>query len=177
MNKKMIWTIVLAVAAAAGLAMAQEQEVPVQVAAPAASVTVEEAVMCTGVVDRVPQGVPQAAAPAETPAETPADPTAAAQPPVAAQTPAAEPVAAAEPAFAIGKVYCFTKVTTTAPTTIKHVWYFGGTAVHTMELAIGGSPWRTWSNKTVAPGMTGSWKVEIQDASGAVLKTLTFSVN
>jgi len=166
MNKKLMWTIVLAVAAVSGLAMAQEQEVPVQVAAPAASVTVEEAVMCTGVVDRVPQGVPQAAAPAE----TPADPTAAAQPP------AAEPAAAAEPAFAVGKVYCFTKVTTTAPTTIKHVWYFGDKAVHTMELAIGGSPWRTWSNKTVPPEMTGSWKVEIQDASGAVLKTLTFSV-
>jgi hypothetical protein len=159
MKNKTFLAIVLATAAAAGLglAMVQEQQTPPPAAPPAPSLTVEEAVMCTGVVDRVPQGIPQAAAPATE-----------AQPGTTA--------GGGDAPFPLGKVYCFTKVSGTAPTTIKHVWYFGGNAVHTMELAIGGSPWRTWSNKTVPPEMAGDWKVDIQDANGAVLKTLNFSV-
>ncbi|MCJ7612583.1 MAG: DUF2914 domain-containing protein [Candidatus Aminicenantes bacterium] len=170
MKNKIFLAIVLATAAAAGLglAMAQEQQTPLPAAPPAPSLTVEEAVMCTAVVDRVPQGIPQAAAPTEAPAETPA------VTPAEPQT--GTTAAVSEATFVSGKIYCFTKVSGTVPTTIKHVWYFGDKAVHTMELAIGGSPWRTWSNKTVPPEMAGVWKVEIQDAGGTVLKTLNFSV-
>jgi len=173
MKIKLSGILILAIMAAAGLglAQAQEQTTPPPATPQQPSLTVEEAVMCLGVVDRVPQ-LAQALAAASAPATT-TTPTETAQP----STPAAASTAATAPAtFSPGKVYCFTKVSGTAPATIKHVWYFGDKAVHTMELAIDGSPWRTWSYKTVPPEMTGAWKVEIQDAAGTVLKTLDFTV-
>jgi hypothetical protein len=41
---------------------------------------------------------------------------------------------------------------------------------------MGGSPWRTWSSKTIPPEWSGEWSVEIRDASGAVLETVGFTV-
>lgn len=132
-------------------ASAQEQQITPS-ANPAPSISIDEAVMCTGVVDRVPQGVPQTAAPAEG----------------QAAAPAAE--------FPAGTVCCFCRLSGTAPATIKHAWYFGEKLITTIDLAVDGSPWRTWSNKTIPPEMIGKWKVEIQDAGGTVLKTLEFEV-
>jgi hypothetical protein len=120
--------------------------------------TIEEAVMCEGVVDRTPQGIHKASAQPEV------------QP-----TGQAQSAGGGDP-FPFGKVYCFTKLSGPAPTTIKHVWYYGEKKVNTVELEIAGSPWRTWSYGTVGADKTGSWKVEIQDAAGTVLKTLTFEV-
>ena len=166
----------------------QEQQAQPQVVEQL-SLTVEEAVMCTGVIDRTPQGVP-AAAPAAATADTAAatDTTTAATTTTTAAAAAPAPTAAAaaptggggDPfpfAVGVGKLYCYTKVSgATTATTIKHVWYFGDTVVHTMELSLGGSPWRTWSNKTIPATWTGTGKVEVQDASGTVLKTVNFVV-
>ncbi len=88
------------------------------------------------------------------------------------------PQGAAE-AFAsdVGKLYCFTKISgAAAGMAIKHLWYRDENLLHTQELAIGGSPWRTWSSKTITPDMTGVWKVEIQDADGNLITTLNFTV-
>jgi hypothetical protein len=174
---------------AAGPALAQEQQVtPSTTQAP--SITVEEAVLCTAVVNWVPQGVPpakiagevqtpaqaQAAAEAQAPAQ--AHPAEQAQAPAGgkAQAQSQAPTATASVEFPAGKICCFCKVSGTAPTTIKHAWYFGDKLVRAIELTIDGSPWRTWSEKNVPQEMAGAWKVEIQDASGTVLKTLTFNV-
>lgn len=163
------------------LASAQEQQVtPAPAQAP--SITIDEAILCTGVIDRVPQGVPQAAAPAEAqaaPAESQAPAAAApaqAQTPAQAKTPAETQATPAAVEFPAGTVWLYCKVSGSAPATIKHAWYFGDKLVRTIELSIDGSPWRTWSNKTIPQEMAGAWKVEIQDAGGAVLKTLTFSI-
>jgi Protein of unknown function (DUF2914) len=180
----------------AGLALAQQppqqppqppqeppQQQPVQ-AQPVAQVnlTVEEAVMCTGVTDRTPQGVPSLTAPATAAGTT--TPAAAATPQAATAATAASTAAGSgggEAPFpfaaGVGKLYCFTKVSgATVATTIKHIWYFGDKVVHTMELSLEGSPWRTWSNKTIPPEWTGTGKVEVQDASGTLLKTVNFIV-
>ncbi len=45
-----------------------------------------------------------------------------------------------------------------------------------VELQVGGSPWRTWSKKTVPPDWTGAWHVEVRDAAGTVLKRIDFTV-
>lgn len=63
-----------------------------------------------------------------------------------------------------------------AQTAIKHVWYRDDKQVAEVELSIGGSPWRTWSRKKVAPGMTGSWKVEVHGPDGATIGSATFAV-
>ncbi|MBI2615289.1 MAG: DUF2914 domain-containing protein [Gemmatimonadetes bacterium] len=76
----------------------------------------------------------------------------------------------------VGTLYCFSRIgQTQAGTTIEHVWYFGDQEVARVELSIGGSPWRTWSSKTIPAEATGSWRVDIV-ANGNLLKSLSFTV-
>lgn len=78
---------------------------------------------------------------------------------------------------AVGQVVCWTKVSgAAAGTTVHHVWFFGDTQVGDVELTLGGSPWRTWSRKTVPAEAIGAWHVDIRDASGAVLRRIDFTV-
>ncbi len=90
-----------------------------------------------------------------------------------------EPVGA-DSAFAadVGRVWCWTRVTG-APemgTTLHHVWIRDGEELADVELTIGGSSWRTWSNKAIPPEWAGAWRVEIRDAEGTVLETVSFTV-
>ena len=76
----------------------------------------------------------------------------------------------------VGQLICWTKVTGASGASIHHVWFHGDTQVGDVELQVGGSPWRTWSRKTVPADWTGAWHVEVRDASGAVLKRFDFTV-
>jgi len=76
----------------------------------------------------------------------------------------------------VGQLICWTKVTGAGGGSIHHVWFHGDTQVGDVELQVGGSPWRTWSKKTVPADWTGAWHVEVRDASGAVLKRFDFTV-
>lgn len=61
-------------------------------------------------------------------------------------------------------------------TTVHHVWFHGDTQVADVELRLGGSPWRTWSKKTIPADWTGPWHVEVRDAGGTVLKRIDFTL-
>jgi hypothetical protein len=76
----------------------------------------------------------------------------------------------------VGQVVCWTRVTGGSGAEIHDVWFHGDTQVGDVALQIGGSPWRTWSRKTVPADWTGPWHVEVRDASGAVLKRLDFTI-
>jgi hypothetical protein len=76
----------------------------------------------------------------------------------------------------VGQVVCWTKVAGAAGSSIHHVWFHGDTQVGDVELQVGGSPWRTWSKKSVPPDWTGAWHVEVRDAAGSVLKRIDFTV-
>jgi hypothetical protein len=77
----------------------------------------------------------------------------------------------------VGQLVCWTKITgATGETTVHHVWFHGDTQVGDVELHLAGSPWRTWSRKTVPADWTGPWHVEVRDASGALLKRLDVTV-
>lgn len=77
----------------------------------------------------------------------------------------------------VGQVVCWTKIAgASGGTTIHHVWFHGDTQVGDVELTIGGSPWRTWSRKTVPADATGAWHVEIRDASGNLLRRVDFAI-
>ncbi|HLB82605.1 MAG TPA: DUF2914 domain-containing protein [Gemmatimonadales bacterium] len=76
----------------------------------------------------------------------------------------------------VGQVYCWTKVAGAGGAAIHHVWFHGDTQVGDVELQVGGSPWRTWSRKSVPPDWTGAWHVEVRDAAGSVLKRIDFTV-
>jgi hypothetical protein len=75
----------------------------------------------------------------------------------------------------VGSLVCWTKVTGAAGTKISHVWTHGPDSA-TVELNVGGSPWRTYSRRTVPSDWTGEWKVEVKDSTGTVLATKTFTV-
>ena len=75
----------------------------------------------------------------------------------------------------VGRVWLWTEVTGAEGQTISHVWSHGEHE-WTVELSIGADRWRTWSNKTIPSEWTGEWTVEVRDATGAVLKTVTFTV-
>jgi hypothetical protein len=74
-------------------------------------------------------------------------------------------------------LYLWTRVTGAEPgTVLHHVWFRGDEQVGDVELTVGGSPWRTWSRKTIPAEWTGQWRVEVRDGAGNVLQTVSFSV-
>src|SRR6267142_3099919 len=76
----------------------------------------------------------------------------------------------------VGTIVLWMRVTGAGGQTLHHVGFFGDTEVGNVPLAIGGSPWRTWSRKTIPADAKGAWHVEIRDEAGAVLKRIDFTV-
>ncbi|MGD2136178.1 MAG: DUF2914 domain-containing protein [Gemmatimonadales bacterium] len=75
----------------------------------------------------------------------------------------------------VGELACWTRVTGAAGTTIQHVWIHGDNEFP-ISLDIGGSPWRTWTTKTIPAEWDGEWRVEVREADGTVLATASFTV-
>lgn len=75
----------------------------------------------------------------------------------------------------VGELFVWSRVTDAEGTSIQHVWMHGDNE-WPVTLAIGGSPWRTWSSKAIPPEWTGEWTVEIRAEDGTVLETLSFTV-
>ena len=69
------------------------------------------------------------------------------------------------------KVYLWLKVTGAAGETLKVTWKTGD-HTYSSELAVGGSPWRTWCYKTAA--LAGDWSVAVADSKGNILKEMSF---
>ena len=76
----------------------------------------------------------------------------------------------------VGAVLLWMRATGASGQTLHHVWFFGDTEVGDVPLTIGGSPWRTWSRKSVSVEAKGAWHVEIRDDAGTVLKRIDFTV-
>ena len=75
----------------------------------------------------------------------------------------------------VGQLVAWTRVTGLANTTLRQVWRHQGHE-EVIELSVGGSPWRTWSRRTIPATWTGAWTVEVLDAGGDVLATADFTV-
>ncbi len=74
-------------------------------------------------------------------------------------------------------IFCATRLTgATTPTEITHAWYHEGKTMAKVTLAVASSDWRTVSSKTLLPAWTGNWEVQVLDAAGNVLKTMSFTV-
>ncbi len=76
----------------------------------------------------------------------------------------------------VGTIVLWMRATGAGGQTLHHVWFFGDTEVGDVPLTIGGSPWRTWSRKTVPAEAKGAWHVEVRDEAGNVLKRIDFTV-
>ena len=79
--------------------------------------------------------------------------------------------------LSVGKLSCFTKITgVEGSSKIAHVWYLGDKERFRIDLAVNGPIWRTFTTKAIRPGDAGSWRVDILDPTGAVLKSVPFEV-
>jgi biotin carboxyl carrier protein len=76
----------------------------------------------------------------------------------------------------VGTVVLWMRVTGAGGQTLHHVWFHGGDQVGDVALTVGGSPWRTWSRKSIPADAKGAWHVEIRDAAGNVLRRIDFTV-
>lgn len=89
-----------------------------------------------------------------------------------------EPVGVSEtfPA-ATGKVYCYLEAAIiTEGSNVECIWFYNGAKVRVSSLSLNkGSRWRTYANKTIN-GQKGDWKVDLRDANGKVLKSVSFKV-
>ena len=76
----------------------------------------------------------------------------------------------------VGQVAGWTRVTgLTAGSKITHQWIHGADTAK-VELNIGGSPWRTYSRKTIPSMATGDWTLEVLGPDGAKLATKAFKI-
>ena len=76
----------------------------------------------------------------------------------------------------VGTIVLWMRATGANGQTLHHVWFHGGDQVGDVPLTIGGSPWRSWSRKTIPADAKGAWHVEIRDEAGTVLKRIDFTV-
>lgn len=77
----------------------------------------------------------------------------------------------------VGKVFLWCRILGATDTTmVKHIWFYNGQEMATVNLPVKSSSYRTWSSKTILPEWTGNWSVKIVDADGATLKEMTFTV-
>jgi hypothetical protein len=77
----------------------------------------------------------------------------------------------------VGRLNCFTKISgAQTPTQIRHVWYFGANERARVSLAVKSANWRTYSSKSIQPHEIGSWRVDVLDSEGTVLKELQFEI-
>jgi len=89
-----------------------------------------------------------------------------------------EPAAAADSFSAdTEKVFCFLEATSIEQdTTVSFVWYFEGRETGRVTLPLKkGMRWRTYSSKKLG-GLKGNWQVDLQEASGIVLNSVSFQV-
>jgi hypothetical protein len=76
----------------------------------------------------------------------------------------------------VGQIAGWTRVTgVAAGSKITHLWIHGADSSK-VELNVGGSPWRTYSRKTIPAEATGDWTLEVLGPDGAKLATKTFKI-
>jgi len=77
----------------------------------------------------------------------------------------------------VGTVYCFLEATEIEKdTTISFVWHYENMEMARITLPLQkGKRWRTYSSKKL-DGLQGNWTVELVEASGIVLNTISFQV-
>jgi opacity protein-like surface antigen len=73
------------------------------------------------------------------------------------------------------KLVCLSKVTGAENSEIEHVWYKGDAEQARVKLKVGGSPWRTYSTKTLGPDASGDWRCDVVQ-NGTVLQSVKFKV-
>ena len=77
----------------------------------------------------------------------------------------------------VERLFCWTGISGAGgAATLHQVWIGNDQEMADVMLNVGGSPWRTYSNKAIMPDWTGDWRVEVRDDTGNVIETIRFTV-
>jgi hypothetical protein len=74
-------------------------------------------------------------------------------------------------------VYYFTELVGLQGHTITHKWQRNGAFQLGLQFPVGAERWRVHSSKTIAPTLTGTWTVTVQNDDGQILRQDTLQVN
>ena len=73
-------------------------------------------------------------------------------------------------------VYYFTELMGLQGHTITHKWQRNGAFQLGLQFPVGAERWRVHSSKTIAPNLTGTWTVSVQNDDGQILRQDTLQV-
>ena len=74
-----------------------------------------------------------------------------------------------------GKLACFARITNATDSEIEFVWYKGDREQSRIKQTVKGSPWRTWSTKTLPADAAGDWRCDVVQGD-KVLQSVKFRV-
>ena len=73
------------------------------------------------------------------------------------------------------RVYFWMRVAGATPgQRLRHAWIYQGRVVQEIDLTMKSESWRSWSYKTLFPGMTGAWLLELRDEDGSLVGSWSF---
>lgn len=73
------------------------------------------------------------------------------------------------------KLACFARVTDATDSEVDFVWYKGDAEQGRVKQMVKGSPWRTWSTKTLPADATGDWRCDVVQGD-KVLHSVKFKI-
>jgi hypothetical protein len=74
-----------------------------------------------------------------------------------------------------GKLACFARVMNATDSEIEFVWYKGAAEQTRVKQTVKGSPWRTWSTKTLPADAAGEWRCDVVQGD-RVLQSVKFRI-
>ena len=74
-----------------------------------------------------------------------------------------------------GKLACFARIMNATDSDIEFVWYKGDAEMGRVKQSVKGSPWRTWSTKTLPADAAGDWRCDVVHGE-KVLQSVKFKV-
>jgi hypothetical protein len=74
-----------------------------------------------------------------------------------------------------GKLACFARVVNATDSEIDFVWYKGDAEQGRVKQSVKGSPWRTWSTKTLPANAAGEWRCDVVQGD-KVLQSVKFRI-
>lgn len=79
----------------------------------------------------------------------------------------------------VRSLYGFTRTQSDLPqeTTVTHTWLREGQKVKEVTMPVKGRRWRLYSTLAVDASSPGSWRLEVRDAAGQILKTVDFQIH
>jgi hypothetical protein len=74
-----------------------------------------------------------------------------------------------------GKLACFARIVNATDSDVEFVWYKGDAEQGRVKQNVKGSPWRTWSTKTLPPNPVGDWRCDVVQGE-KILQSVRFKV-